>query len=76
MHSSIQPPHPSFCMLYCDCLFFNFRSQFTEERIGNAEKTEFDAQFENLCSRADRMKQWTEKMLKQTESMLQPNPGI
>ncbi|XP_057289510.1 endophilin-B1-like [Hydractinia symbiolongicarpus] len=50
--------------------------QFTEERIGSAEKTEYDAQFENLCARAERTKQLTEKVLRQAEAMLQPNPGL
>lgn len=50
--------------------------QYTEEKIGNAEKTEFDAQFENLCYRADCTKDWTEKILHQAEAMVQPNPAF
>jgi len=50
--------------------------QFTEERLGGAEKTEYDAQFENLSLRAERTKVNTEKLLKNFESVLQPNPGI
>ncbi|XP_060156310.1 endophilin-B2 isoform X4 [Globicephala melas] len=49
-------------------------SQFTEEKFGQAEKTELDAQFENLLARADSTKNWTEKILRQTEVLLQPNP--
>ena len=44
--------------------------------MGNAEKTEYDAQFENLSSRAERTKKLTENLVKQTEAMLQPHPGI
>lgn len=49
--------------------------QFTEEKLGSAEKTELDAHFENLLQRADKTKVWTEKILKQTEGVLQPNPS-
>lgn len=50
-------------------------SQFTEEKLGQAEKTELDPHLENLISRADATKNWTEKMLRQTEALLQPNPS-
>lgn len=49
--------------------------QLTEEKLGTAEKTELDAQFENLAHRSDITKQWTEKLLKNTEAVLTPNPG-
>ncbi|XP_045144451.1 endophilin-B2 [Echinops telfairi] len=48
---------------------------FTEEKFGQAEKTELDAHFENLLTRADSTKNWTEKILRQTEVLLQPNPS-
>uniref|UniRef100_A0A8C0EAD8 Endophilin-B2 n=3 Tax=Neoaves TaxID=3078114 RepID=A0A8C0EAD8_BUBBB len=48
---------------------------FTEEKLGQAEKTELDAHFENLLARADSTKNWTEKILRQTEVLLQPNPS-
>ncbi|XP_022085412.1 endophilin-B1-like isoform X2 [Acanthaster planci] len=54
--------------------FFNRTVQYTEEKLGSAEKTELDAQFENLQQRADRTKQWTERILSRTEAVLQPNP--
>ncbi|KAK2120422.1 Endophilin-B2 [Saguinus oedipus] len=50
-------------------------SLFTEEKFGQAEKTELDAHFENLLARADSTKNWTEKILRQTEVLLQPNPS-
>ncbi|XP_071802785.1 endophilin-B1-like isoform X2 [Asterias amurensis] len=54
--------------------FFNRTVQYTEEKLGNAEKTELDAQFDNLQQRADRTKQWTERIITRTEAVLQPNP--
>ncbi|XP_070374679.1 endophilin-B2 isoform X8 [Equus asinus] len=55
-------------------IFFTRAVQFTEEKFGQAEKTELDANFENLLARADSTKNWTEKILRQTEVLLQPNP--
>lgn len=52
-----------------------FLYQFTEEKLGQAEKTELDAHLENLLTRAECTKHWTEKILKQTEVLLQPNPS-
>ncbi len=49
--------------------------QFTEEKFGQAEKTELDAHLDNLLTRAETTKHWTEKILKQTEVLLQPNPS-
>ena len=49
--------------------------QFTEEKLGQAEKTELDAHLENLLSKAECTKIWTEKIMKQTEVLLQPNPS-
>uniref|UniRef100_A0A8C6TIA1 SH3-domain GRB2-like endophilin B2b n=1 Tax=Neogobius melanostomus TaxID=47308 RepID=A0A8C6TIA1_9GOBI len=54
--------------------FFNRAMQFTEEKLGQAEKTELDAHLENLLARGDCTKNWTEKILRQTEVLLQPNP--
>ncbi|XP_054704727.1 endophilin-B2 isoform X4 [Grus americana] len=56
-------------------VFFSRAMQFTEEKLGQAEKTELDAHFENLLARADCTKNWTEKILRQTEVLLQPNPS-
>uniref|UniRef100_A0A1A8RE89 Endophilin-B1 n=1 Tax=Nothobranchius rachovii TaxID=451742 RepID=A0A1A8RE89_9TELE len=55
-------------------LFFTRAVQYTEEKLGQAEKTELDAHLENLMSRADCTKNWTEKIYRQTEVLLQPNP--
>lgn len=56
-------------------VFFNRAMQFTEEKLGQAEKTELDAHLENLIARGDCTKNWTEKILRQTEVLLQPNPS-
>ncbi|KAL5012306.1 hypothetical protein ScPMuIL_010857 [Solemya velum] len=55
---------------------FNRAVQFTEEKLGSAEKTEFDAHFDKLLQRSDRTRMWSEKLLKSTGSLLQPNPNI
>ncbi|XP_048114975.1 endophilin-B2b isoform X3 [Alosa alosa] len=55
-------------------VFFTRAVQFTEEKLGQAEKTELDAHLENLIARADCTKNWTEKIFRQTEILLQPNP--
>lgn len=55
---------------------FSALAQYTEEKLGSAEKTELDANFENLMSRADSTKNWTEKIFRQTEVLLQPNPSM
>ncbi|XP_023722658.1 endophilin-B1 isoform X1 [Cryptotermes secundus] len=49
--------------------------QLTEEKLGTSEKTELDARFENLAERSDTTKVWTEKILRDTEAVLTPNPG-
>ncbi|KAM7369417.1 hypothetical protein PAMP_013686 [Pampus punctatissimus] len=56
-------------------VFFTRAVQFTEEKLGQAEKTELDPHLENLIARADCTKNWTEKILRQTEVLLQPNPS-
>uniref|UniRef100_T1GHZ8 BAR domain-containing protein n=1 Tax=Megaselia scalaris TaxID=36166 RepID=T1GHZ8_MEGSC len=49
--------------------------QLTEEKLGTSERTELDSHFENLADRADCTKNWTEKMVKNTEAVLIPNPA-
>ncbi|CAL1596555.1 unnamed protein product [Knipowitschia caucasica] len=56
--------------------FLSRAVQFTEEKLGQAEKTELDAHLENLLIRAENTKQWTERIMKQTEVLLQPNPNL
>lgn len=47
----------------------------TEEKLGTSEKTELDSHFENLWDRADTTRTFTEKIVKNTEAVLIPNPG-
>ncbi|XP_056290194.1 endophilin-B1a [Pseudoliparis swirei] len=56
--------------------FLSRAVQFTEEKLGQAEKTELDAHLENLLVRAENTKHWTERIMKQTEVLLQPNPNV
>ncbi|MPC73623.1 Endophilin-B2 [Portunus trituberculatus] len=49
--------------------------QYTEEKIGSAEKTELDRHFESLSLQADAARQWTEKLVIGAEAVLIPNPG-
>nr|XP_054769894.1 endophilin-B1-like isoform X1 [Lytechinus pictus] len=55
--------------------FLSRAKQYTEEKLGNAEKTELDARFENLLQRADRTRQWTEMILAKMGTVLEPNPN-
>lgn len=47
----------------------------TEEKLGTSERTELDQEYENLSERAEITKTWTEKIVRDTESVLIPNPG-
>lgn len=49
--------------------------QYTGETLGQADKTELDPGLETLLARADATKTWTDKIITQTEVLLQPNPG-
>ncbi|XP_025408921.1 endophilin-B1 isoform X2 [Sipha flava] len=50
--------------------------QFTEEKLGKAEKTELDPNFEQLVTFCDNTKQNTETILKNMEFILNSNPGM
>ncbi|XP_076837534.1 endophilin-B1b isoform X2 [Brachyhypopomus gauderio] len=56
--------------------FLSRAVQFTEEKLRQTEKTELDAHLENLLTRADLTKHWTERIMRQTEVLLQPNPNV
>lgn len=49
--------------------------QYTGETLGQADKTELDPGLETLLARADATKTWTDKIIAQTEVLLQPSPG-
>ncbi|KFD59115.1 hypothetical protein M513_00278 [Trichuris suis] len=50
--------------------------QFTEEKLGKAEKTELDAYFENLLEKASVAEEHTKAILSCMECYLQPNPTL
>jgi len=54
---------------------FNRAVQYTEEKLGTAEKTELEAHFENLMIRSEKTKYWTETLVRQTDALIQPNPN-
>ena len=43
--------------------------------MGKAERTDLDPQFEDLAKKTDKIKSYTEKLVKDTEAVLVPNPG-
>jgi hypothetical protein len=49
--------------------------KFTEERLIGAEKTVYDAEFEGLLKKVDDTKNGTERIISNTETLLQPNPS-
>ncbi|KAK9869535.1 hypothetical protein WA026_003291 [Henosepilachna vigintioctopunctata] len=49
--------------------------QMTEEKLGTSEKTELDAHFEYLWERAENTKNYTDRIVRNTEAVLIPNPG-
>lgn len=55
--------------------FFSRAKQFTEEKLGGAEKTFYDANLEMLIRRADSTKGVTERIVANTTCVLQPNPN-
>ncbi|KAM7403387.1 hypothetical protein PAMA_004032 [Pampus argenteus] len=55
--------------------FINRAVQYTGESLGQADRTELESGLEELISRADATKTWTDQIISQTEVFLQPNPG-
>ncbi|KAM3870952.1 endophilin-B1-like [Diretmus argenteus] len=49
--------------------------QYTGETLGQAERTELGSGLEELLTRAEATKTWTDQIISQTEALLQPNPG-
>jgi len=43
--------------------------------LGTSEKTELDGQLETLQKRCDTTKLWTEKLVRDVDQVLTPNPG-
>ncbi|XP_006798791.1 endophilin-B1-like isoform X2 [Neolamprologus brichardi] len=55
--------------------FINRAVQYTGESLGQAERTELDPGLEELLSRAEATKTWTDQIISQTEALLQPSLG-
>lgn len=55
--------------------FINRAVQYTGESLGQADRTELEPTLEELVSRVDATKTWTDQIISQTEVFLQPNPG-
>lgn len=49
--------------------------QYTGESIGQADRTELGPGVEELLAQADATKTCTDKIISQTEVLLQPSPG-
>lgn len=50
--------------------------QMTQENLGNVEKTQYDADVENLMELTDATQKWTQKLVEHMEAYLQPNPAL
>ncbi|XP_061699717.1 endophilin-B1-like [Syngnathoides biaculeatus] len=53
--------------------FINRAVQYTGESLGQADKTDLDPDLEELLTQVDATKTWTDLIVSQTESMLQPS---
>jgi len=47
----------------------------TEEALYSGEKTTLDPQLEKLCRQADATRNWTQRLIKDIDAVLVPNPG-
>ncbi|KAI0987087.1 hypothetical protein GJ496_003269 [Pomphorhynchus laevis] len=54
---------------------FSRAQQYTEEILGQSEKTQYDQSFESLMQTVEKNKIWTERILDQIETIIHPNPG-
>ena len=50
--------------------------QFTEEKLGRTERTEYDLDFQDLEKKTDLTRSYTEKIKNNTAAVIVPNPGI
>ena len=49
--------------------------QFTEEKLGRTERTEYEAEFQQLEKKTDLTKSYTEKIKNNTAAVIIPNPS-
>ena len=50
-------------------------SQVTGEKLGTAQRTDYDREFQDLCNRVDKHSFWASMLTSKVELVLQPNPG-
>ena len=43
--------------------------------MGNAQRTEYDPEFQDLCNRIDKHTFWANMLTSKLELVIQPNPG-
>ncbi|KAF3845217.1 hypothetical protein F7725_008380 [Dissostichus mawsoni] len=55
--------------------FINRAVQYTEESLGQAEKTGLNSGLEERLALVEATKTWTDQIISQTEVLLQPNAG-
>jgi len=55
---------------------FSRARQYTEEKLGKADRTEFDPYFQQLEVKTDVTKSYTEKIKNNTAAVLVPNPAV
>jgi len=49
--------------------------QVTGEKLGTAQRTEYDREFQDLCNRVDKHAFWANMLTSKVELVLQPNPA-
>ena len=49
--------------------------QFTEEKLGRTERTEYESEFQELEKKTDLTKSYTEKIKNNTAAVIIPNPS-
>jgi len=55
---------------------FSRAKQFTEEKLGRTERTEYDLEYQHLEKKTDMTKSYTEKIKNNTAAVIVPNPAV
>jgi len=55
---------------------FSRAKQFTEEKLGRTERTEYELEFQDLEKKTDLTKSYTEKIKNNTAAVIVPNPAV
>jgi len=55
---------------------FSRAKQFTEEKLGRTERTEYDLDFQDLEKKTDLTRSYTEKIKNNTAAVIVPNPAV